>query len=319
MPRNVKVLKHFELPNKPGTYARLLCLTGDDKGSAYFLEGSRVTMGRGDQCDITIKDLKTSREHAEMVKVGRDYVITDLGSHNGVVINDLKIKQQRLNHGDKIILGRTVYKFGYVDVKNEAQEILKQAKDDKNEDEQGERKGITPRTGIFILIFVIAFWIIMDESGNNVSEPTSETTGEFNEISTRLVNEISNRERREDNKIKEGMSVMFQRGLREYREGNYFRALEQFNLALSNKPNDALALFYKRKTVEALDRQIEGLFIQARRDRDALKYEAASVAYCAVMRLLYSIPEDKRYKDAKKYFEEVNVLRGYDKDEITCK
>jgi pSer/pThr/pTyr-binding forkhead associated (FHA) protein len=316
--RNVKVLKHFEVPNKPGTYARLLCLTGEDKGSAYFLEGPRIVLGRGDQCDITIKDLKTSREHAEMAKVGKDYVMTDLGSHNGIVINDLKIKQHRLNHGDKIILGKTVYKFGFVDVKNEAKEILKKANQSSNSEDE-PRKGITPRTGIFILLFAVAFWIIFDESNSEIVEPTQQSSGEFNEISTKLVSEISNRERRESNKIKEGMSVMFQRGLREYREGNYFRALEQFNLALSNKPNDALALFYRRKTVEALDNQIEGLFIQARRDRDSLKYEASAVSYCAIQRLLYSIPEDKRYKDAQKYFDEVTVLRGYEKNEVTCK
>ena len=111
---------------------------------------------------------------------------------------------------------------------------------------------------------------------------------------------------------------MFQRGLREYREGNFFRALEQFDLALSNKPNDALAQFYRRKTIDALDGQIEDLFIQARRARDSLKYDSASVSYCAIMRLLYAAPTDKRFLDAKKYFDEVTILRGYKKDEVNC-
>ena len=320
MARNVKILKHFELPAKPGTYARLLCLTGEDKGSAYFIEGNRVVLGRGDQSDIVIKDLKTSREHCEIVQVGSDYVVTDLGSHNGIVINDLKIKQHRLLHGDKIVLGKTVYKFGYVDVKNQAKEILNNAKKNNEEDEaNGKKKGISPRVGIAIALFVVAFFVLTDTDKKEELNQGSQDSGEFQEINATIVNQIRNRKIEETSKVQKNMNIMFQQGLREFREGNYFRALEQFNLALSNQPNDALAQFYKRKTVESLDRQIAKYFIRARRDRDALKYRSAGVSYCAIMRFLDSEQGDQRYKDAKKYFEEVSVLQGYQKDEVTCK
>lgn len=318
MARNVKILKHFELPTKPGMHARLLCLTGADKGIAYFIEANRIVLGRGDQCDIIVKDIKSSREHAEVTQVGSDYVVTDLGSQNGIIVNDLKVKQHKLIHGEKLIIGKTVYKFGLIEVRNEAQEILDRTKKSETT-EVDQKQGINPKTGIFILIFVIAIFILLDDSKSEIIEPATDQSGEFKEISSKLVSEISNRERREGNKLKEEMSIMFQRGLREYREKNYFRALEQFDLALSSQPNDALALFYRRKTIESLDREVDNMFVQARRDRDSLKYESASVLYCSIMRLLSSAPEDSRYKDAQKYFDEVVALRGFEKDEIACK
>lgn len=321
MARNVRKLKHFELPKKGGLYFRLLCLTGPDKGSAYFLEGSRIIMGRGDRSDIVIKDLKASREHAELTRMGNHFIVTDLGSQNGIIINDLKIKQHRMNSGEKIIIGKTVYKFSLIEVKKDETEIPQIAGEEKNEgSEEKKQKGLNFKSVLYILIFAAAFLIFFDDTGEGEDIVEADANqGEFREISSRLLSEISSRDRREASRIKGQMSAIFQRGLREFREGNYFRALEQFDLALSNQPSDALALFYRRKTVEALDKKIDALFIQARRDRDALKYEGASVSYCSIMRLLYSRPEDKRYKDAQKYFDELTILQGFEKDEVKCK
>lgn len=316
MARNVRILKHFELPKTPGVFARLLCLTGPNKGIAYFLEGNRIVLGRGDTCDIVIKDLKTSREHGEITKVGKEYVITDLGSHNGIIVNDLKIKQHRLVSGEKVILGKTVYKFGFVNVEESDQ--AKKTKKKKDEIEEVEKKGLDRKSLLYIVIFIFAFFLFFEEDKGEIVEPTQDGGGEFQEISSKLVNEISRRDRKKGDIKKEEMTIMFQRGLREFREKNYFRALEQFELALSTRPNDSLALFYRRKTIEALDNNINDLFIKARRSRAALKYASAGVSYCAIMRLLYNKPEDQRYKDALKYFEEITVLRGFEKDEISC-
>ena len=89
MSNAVKLLKHFEAPKEEGVYYRLVCLTGKDKGQAYILMGKRVVMGRSDGADIRVMDIKSSREHAEIIKVGKDFVLTDLGSQNGIIINDL--------------------------------------------------------------------------------------------------------------------------------------------------------------------------------------------------------------------------------------
>ena len=116
MARNVLVLKHFEQPKDAGVYYRLVCLTWVNKGESYVLMGNRVVIGRGDRVDLRINDTKASREHAELTRVGNNWVVTDLGSQNGVVINDKKITQKQLSEGDKLIVGQTVFKFAKVEV-----------------------------------------------------------------------------------------------------------------------------------------------------------------------------------------------------------
>ena len=103
MPKNVLVLKHFESPKEAGVYFRLVCLTGGNKGESYVLLGNRIVIGRSEKADIRLNDTKASREHAEVTKVGNDWVATDLGSQNGIVVNDKKITQKALTEGDKLI------------------------------------------------------------------------------------------------------------------------------------------------------------------------------------------------------------------------
>ena len=103
--RAVVIAKDFKLPVKPGRYFRLVCMTGSNKGSVYYLHAARLIMGRGEKADIQVLDTKSSREHAELSKVGENYVVTDLGSHNGIVVNDLKVTQHQLSNNDKLIIG----------------------------------------------------------------------------------------------------------------------------------------------------------------------------------------------------------------------
>ncbi|MEI8347780.1 MAG: FHA domain-containing protein, partial [Pseudomonadota bacterium] len=86
-------------------------MTGEKKGVTYFLKEKRAIMGRSEKADIQIFDVKASREHIELARVGNTYVLTDLKSQNGVMVNDLKVTQYTLKEGDKIIIGHTVYKF----------------------------------------------------------------------------------------------------------------------------------------------------------------------------------------------------------------
>ena len=61
---------------------------------------------------ISINDSNISRKHAEMRQTGGEYVVTDLGSTNGTLVNGIRITgQQRLNEGDIISFGSTHVRF----------------------------------------------------------------------------------------------------------------------------------------------------------------------------------------------------------------
>ncbi len=77
-------------------------------------EGS-VVLGRSQSCDLTLDTPDASRRHAEIVATGAGYVIRDLDSTNGTFVNSQRIREHRLQPGDRIGIGRQVIVFCQVD------------------------------------------------------------------------------------------------------------------------------------------------------------------------------------------------------------
>src|SRR5262245_52592962 len=70
------------------------------------LAGPRTTIGRSRESDIFLPDQWLSRHHAEIQQKESDYVLLDLGSKNGTLLNGERLSgEHRLRHGDVISLG----------------------------------------------------------------------------------------------------------------------------------------------------------------------------------------------------------------------
>ncbi len=89
------------------------------RSAVLHVEGRRVpvgaggvTLGRSRSCDVVLSDPNVSREHAEIRPRGGSWVVTDLGSTNGAVVNGRRIdRPEVLKPGDEIELGTSVVVF----------------------------------------------------------------------------------------------------------------------------------------------------------------------------------------------------------------
>ena len=78
----------------------------------YVLEGPRVTIGRAKDADCVLRDPNVSRHHAELKRApDGEWTIADLGSTNGVKVNDRRVRSTRLSAGDRVTLGTTTFRF----------------------------------------------------------------------------------------------------------------------------------------------------------------------------------------------------------------
>ena len=98
-------------------YPALVVLTGK-KGKkrpplVYLLrENKRFVIGRDKSNDIELADMVVSRRHAEVFPGAEGYYIRDLGSSNGVMVNQTRIDNPyQLGHGDRIAMGSTLIYF----------------------------------------------------------------------------------------------------------------------------------------------------------------------------------------------------------------
>jgi hypothetical protein len=82
-------------------------------GRPLELSADRVVLGRSHECDVRVADLNVSRRHAEVREEGDGYVLVDLSSTNGTLLNGRPVERQRLEDGDTITLGSTEIVFGH--------------------------------------------------------------------------------------------------------------------------------------------------------------------------------------------------------------
>ncbi len=88
----------------------LLATSGHHVGRRFTL-GQMTRLGRAPDNEICLPDNLVSRYHAQVERNGISYTVSDLGSKNGILVNDKPHMDYRLKRGDRIKIGETVLVF----------------------------------------------------------------------------------------------------------------------------------------------------------------------------------------------------------------
>jgi hypothetical protein len=105
------VLRTAFAATRPTATSRL-CLRVVEPGASSLQPGeildvvAGATLGRGGRANVVLADTAVSAEHARVDRVGRRWVVTDLGSTNGTRLNDAIVSGRApLTEGDVLSLG----------------------------------------------------------------------------------------------------------------------------------------------------------------------------------------------------------------------
>lgn len=90
----------------PKDSAILLVLKGAGMGSRFLLNSNITRVGRELNNDISLDDITVSRSHAVINRDENGFSVKDLGSLNGTYINAVVAREQSLNDGDEIQIGK---------------------------------------------------------------------------------------------------------------------------------------------------------------------------------------------------------------------
>jgi Nif-specific regulatory protein len=87
-------------------------IRGTASEKKYDLDASQpIRIGRGSGCQILLSDPLSSRTHAIVSFEAGSWVVSDAESRNGTLVNDSKVTQAQLSHGDRIQVGSTEILF----------------------------------------------------------------------------------------------------------------------------------------------------------------------------------------------------------------
>src|SRR2546423_14284760 len=87
---------------------RLTHLSGSLQGTSSMSPKAVIRIGRGAACDVRFDpqvDTRVSAYHAEIRFSKGHYVVVDVGSSNGTLLNGKMVRQHRLRSGDKLRFG----------------------------------------------------------------------------------------------------------------------------------------------------------------------------------------------------------------------
>ncbi|MCB9831505.1 MAG: FHA domain-containing protein [Planctomycetes bacterium] len=69
------------------------------------VDRERVVIGRSPSCDLVIPEERISRQHATIYRDGDHWVVFDMGSANGTLLNDQPVTKSELRQGDVLTFG----------------------------------------------------------------------------------------------------------------------------------------------------------------------------------------------------------------------
>ena len=89
-----------------------------------------LTIGRSPDCDVSLHDIQLSRRHCRLERTRDGWVISDLGSKNGTVIDGREVDRHVLRPGEVIRIGRVnvTFRAGKLSPADEKKERLTRPK-----------------------------------------------------------------------------------------------------------------------------------------------------------------------------------------------
>jgi pSer/pThr/pTyr-binding forkhead associated (FHA) protein len=90
----------------PTDTAVLIVRSGPQAGDRFALGDGTIRLGRHPDSEIMLDDITVSRRHASITRTADGYVVTDAGSLNGTYLNQERIDEALLHHGDELQVGK---------------------------------------------------------------------------------------------------------------------------------------------------------------------------------------------------------------------
>ncbi len=94
------------LADLPTEAASLVVRNGSQAGTALSLAARITRLGRHSDSEISLDDITVSRRHAEIERADGGYLVRDTGSLNGTYVNQKRIDEVLLHHGDELQVGK---------------------------------------------------------------------------------------------------------------------------------------------------------------------------------------------------------------------
>jgi diguanylate cyclase (GGDEF)-like protein len=101
----------IRLPKGETGVSSMVVIYGEFLGRRFEINGAPLTIGRSPESTIQLSDDSVSRQHCRVSPGDDGVVLVDLNSTNGTYVNDTAVSARHLHDGDRVQVGRSIFKF----------------------------------------------------------------------------------------------------------------------------------------------------------------------------------------------------------------
>lgn len=318
---------------------KLTVTAGPHKGDVITLVKPYLSIGRDNENDFVFaKDTQISRKHVEIKVDNYKVYLTNLSSKNPVYVNNEEVSIIELLPVNNIIIGETEFRLEVFSllqaqpqkplVKPQGQSTAPPAfkspppipshkskiRPPPQFVSQTSQSQGTGKFTFYLIILVCAaglIWLLTSEDqvrGRKVKLRTQDQVTQEIIASEGQTKSLERQiEETGQNTIQyKTAQEHYLKGFRDYRNGQYSRAISSFQAALSFYPQHDLARKYYTLSKRKFDEQVQFKMIQGKRYRGKNNYRLCKSSYAAVMIMLKD-QNDPVYKEARQFYNECSL------------
>lgn len=310
---------------KPGFEFSLLVLNGNEKGTIYRLTGSRITLGRGLENDIQFPlDIKCSRQHAVLEFTEQGIFIENISDANYLFVDHNQVRKIQVKHGSHILLGQTELMLNVASPQADSTSIAAVSpptSDPSNAPPPFHSQTRSPKSmkrssshlRILIVLLVGLFLFLFLFNPSKKKNPIELRTDEAVNAAIEEAEQV--KESAITDKQKQGKNSqqyddaqnVYLQGFRDYKQGNYGRALELFQACLSLFPEHTLCQRNLTLAQRKYNELVQHHIILGRKYREQGQYSACQSSFRNVM-VMVADTTSAIYKEAKANYEACETL-----------
>lgn len=314
---------------------------GPMKGASRLMQGPEFTLGRSPDSDfVIVNDPRVSRNHARVVTSVGGYELLALNERNPVQVNGREISRHRLSDGDVVQIGATEIRFNLISGRGDPQLALVNGGGGgaavtsvgngawgggfigggqtaarpvaRPAGGGGFKSPVPTRFLIYGVIALVGYLLFFTDSPIKKKEQQIRTEQQIQadiEAANKLreASEASETRKTEMNITLRQAQENYVRGFRDFRKGQYERALTSFQACLALNPEHALCNRYLRLTQRKFDELVQYEMVLGRKYRDQNQFQACRASFRNVM-VMVKDANSKTFQEAKANYDACAAL-----------
>ncbi len=304
------------------TETKWTVIRGAMAGSVRLMSPGNFSIGRSAECEFIIaNDPKCSRKHAVVTWTRSGYEVQNLAESNAILVNGKEVSRHLLRDGDLLTVGATELQFNLTTQPNSLNiQLRRLAVAPKSVGahathiaKKSSKKPMSPLMPVYVVLGLVVLYLLLSDNPTNKKKQlairSEQQIQEAIESAEKLrESALLSSSRRSDNTIVQRQAQEnYVRGFRDFRKGQFERALDSFNTCLALNPSHLLCTRYKQLSHRKFNELVQLQMVLGRRYRDQNQFKACRAAFRNVMVMLKDA-SSAAYREAKANYDACYAL-----------